>query len=705
MKKIVFALCCLALIGIQHITAQNLEGQLKNKYGFACKMKNNGVTYYVVADGLYKGRHFGLCDAEGKLLIPVKYDEIPSARYDKGYLYAKNNKKMTIFDIKGNVLLQSDYEDVKWYQFEDKNVCEVEKGGKIGLINKKGELLIPCEYDDLSTYKTDETGLCEAKKNGKVGVFSITEKKLLVPCEFDDITYYHIQENGGLCEVENNKKKGVYSTTSQRLVVPCEFDDLDMYDLKENGCIGIKKGSLKGAYSKEGKMVVPCEYSELEMGKKAIIVAKGGERPADADNYNYLTPNKAQWAAYDLNGKMVLPLGNDYIYNDDDAPEILIINKGFSVTFEKEEAAPNGKYKYKQTWHKGQKYGMYNVETGASVPLEYEGFSDFGEGMASFLKGGKYGYLDTETGKVLILAKYKSVNPFKKGVAQVKLATGATALIKNPKKAGNVKIAGAQSLPPVDENIPETGKKNDEAFAFIFAVENYKNFKGSSFAINDGKILAQYCEKTLGMPKNNIMFYEDATFGNIVGAIQKIRDIVDVFDGTAKILVYFSGIGSTDAASKESYLLPSDAALNTLKTTGYSVNKLTEELGKMNSKQTVVIIDAPMCGTNRLGQALVANRGVSIVPKSGTPQGNVVLSMASSTGIPAYAVRKYGHGLFTYGILSKLQETKGNCTIKDVTDAASLWVKKTTLGLYKKTQAPIIIPSQNLAGSWATLKF
>ena len=187
--------------------------------------------------------------------------------------------------------------------------------------------------------------------------------------------------------------------------------------------------------------------------------------------------------------------------------------------------------------------------------------------------------------------------------------------------------------------------------------------------------------------------------------LKKIRDIVDVFDGTAKILVYFSGIGSKDAASKESYLLPSDAALNTLKTTGYSVNKLTEELGKMNSKQTVVIIDAPMCGTNRLGQALVANRGVSIVPKSGTPQGNVVLSMASSTGIPAYAVRKYGHGLFTYGILSKLQETKGNCTIKDVTDAASLWVKKTTLGLYKKTQAPIIIPSQNLAGSWATLKF
>lgn len=695
----------MAFIGIQNLRSQNLEEQLKNKYGFACKMKNNGVVYYVVADGLYKGRHFGLCNAEGVLVLPIKFDEIPQARYDIGYISAKNNKKMTIFDINGKVLLKDDYEDVCWYQFKDRNTCEVKKEGKTGLINKKGELLIPCEYDDISSYKADETGLCEVEKNEKKGVFSITEKTLLVPCEFDNVSFYNFQEYGGLCEVENGKKNGVYSTTSHRLVVPCEYDDIDMYYLKDSGCIGVEKGNFKGAYSKEGKLIVPCEYDNINIEKKAIIVSKGGEKPADAAKANYLTPDKAQWGAYDLSGKMVLPLGNNYIYSITDNPEILIINNGFSVTYEQGDAAPNGKYNYKDKFHFGNKNGIYNVETGSSVPCEYDDIGDFGEGMASFRISGKYGYLDTETGKVLIPAKYKSANPFKNGVAQVKLLTGATTLIKNPKKNSNVNIAGVQSLPSTDENIPETGKKNDEAFAFIFAVENYKNLKGSSFAINDGKIFAQYCEKTLGMPKNNIMYYEDATFGNIVGALQKMKDVVDVFDGAAKIIFYFSGLGSTDVASKESYLLPSDAALNTIKTTGYSINKLVEELEKMNSQQTVIIIDAPLCGTNRQGQALVANRGVAIVPKSGTPQGNVVLCLASSTGIPAYAVRKYGHGLYTYAFLSKLQETKGECTIKDVTDAATQWVKKTTLGLYKRTQTPSVTFSQNLTGSWPTLKF
>lgn len=59
----------------------------------------------------------------------------------------------------------------------------------------------------------------------------------------------------------------------------------------------------------------------------------------------------------------------------------------------------------------------------------------------------------------------------------------------------------------VDINIPEVRTNNDKTFAVIISNENYTMVSKVPMALNDGETFSRYCEKTLGMPKDNIRFY------------------------------------------------------------------------------------------------------------------------------------------------------------------------------------------------------
>lgn len=86
------------------------------------------------------------------------------------------------------------------------------------------------------------------------------------------------------------------------------------------------------------------------------------------------------------------------------------------------------------------------------------------------------------------------------------------------KAAGQVILAKTSD---VDKDIPETGKKNPGTFAFIVANENYKNVANVASALHDGKTFAEYCEKTLGIPRSHsrgyLRFCKEKRGGYIAG--------------------------------------------------------------------------------------------------------------------------------------------------------------------------------------------
>ena len=255
----------------------------------------------------------------------------------------------------------------------------------------------------------------------------------------------------------------------------------------------------------------------------------------------------------------------------------------------------------------------------------------------------------------------------------------------------------------VDINIPEVKTTNDRTFAVIIANENYSMVSKVPMARNDGETFALYCEKTLGMPKSNIRFYPDASYGVMLRAMRDIKDISNVYGGQIKVLFYYAGHGIPNEATKDAFLLPIDA--DGRQTEGcYSLNKLYTELGGLNANYVVVFLDACFSGAQRDGGMLASARGVALKAKKEDPQGNMVVFSAASGNETAYPYKDKGHGLFTYFLLKKLQQTKGEATLEELGEYVMENVKQQSVVVNRKVQTPTVSPSFTLRDSWKDLK-
>lgn len=744
MRKIL-VMVMLAMFGISMAWGQSpMKKKLEEKYGSALELTSDGKKWYVVG----KSNEKGAADDNGKLLIPLEFDDV-SLYYKDKYIKAIKDKKTSIYNLNGKLIIATPYEDIRWWQMKDDDpFCEVKQYGKWGLMDKNGKLVVPCEYEGISTYETEKTGYCEVKQNRKCGVYDIKNNRLMVPCLFDDVSHYQfgdddfaeVKNNGkkgiinrqgelvipcdyddvssfqlnerGFCEVKQgegvDKKKGIYDIKKKKEIVACRYDQIDMYtdDVVKHGFYIVVRDNLYGVSNSDATEIIPCQYTYLsaanEFNGKFFVAAKGGTHPDDEAPSRISSPSKpkgASWGALDSQGREVVPFQYDEVWAIGD---IAVGEKGGKWKVEQGNAVydyhdNNKKYYLYSSHHDSEnaKRRFHNMRTGKSTDCKFTKCTIAQDYIACTNSSGKWGFVDAETMEVAIPFEYDAVEKFKDGVAQVQ-KDGKASFVTDPKRGTSLTFANGGNSIKVDGNIPQTNDKQEEAFAFIIANENYVHLKGADYAINDGKVFKEYCLKTFGMPESNVRYYEDATYGNIVNAVKKIKDIADVYDGDAKIIVYYSGLGTTDAANKGRYILPTDASIETLNVTGYSVQKLMDELNALNTKQTVVILDAPFSGLNKEGKMLGENRGVAIAPKPATPKGHTVIVNACSGSESAYSLKDYGHGLFTYAFLDKVQNTKGKCTLKEAVDYATTWVKKASLKHYNKTQTPQVQMSENI---------
>lgn len=241
----------------------------------------------------------------------------------------------------------------------------------------------------------------------------------------------------------------------------------------------------------------------------------------------------------------------------------------------------------------------------------------------------------------------------------------------------------------VDVNIPVTSYKNDNTFVLIFSIENYMEDGMSKvdYALNDGEKFKEYCVKTLGIPEQNIHFRSDATKNQILSEIKWAKQISEVYGDEAKLLIYYSGHGMPDEKTHNAYILPSDAIVND-SGSGYSLSQLYDELGNLAFNATIVFLDACFSGTKRNGEMLAASRGIAIKPNLEKLKGNVVVISATEGNDTAYPDEENQHGLFTYFLLKKLQETKGNVSIGVLADYLSKQVKRASVVKNLKVQSP-----------------
>ena len=261
----------------------------------------------------------------------------------------------------------------------------------------------------------------------------------------------------------------------------------------------------------------------------------------------------------------------------------------------------------------------------------------------------------------------------------------------------------------VDKNIPNTGNTHSNRYALIIGNEDYSTRQSGlakevnvDFAANDARIFKEYAVNTLGVPERQVKLLIDATAAEIRRELDWISRLAEIGEGNAELIFYYSGHGLPDENTHESYLIPVDVSGANI-TEGIKLSEVYEKLTKSPSRRVTVFLDACFSGGAR-NQGLLAMKSVKIKPKTDVFKGNMVV-FASSSGEESSGVdREKQHGYFTWFLLKKLQETKGEVTYKEMKDYV---IKNVTLEttLVSKPQTPQVMVSPEAVGAWENWSF
>ena len=713
MKKLLFLTAILLAAANFYADGQELMPQ-KNAKGEWGYVDENGkkVIYFRYKDagnfseGLARVKYdifYGFIDKTGKVIIPFKYSQACS--FSEGLaLVARNKSQYEFLDKTGKVVISLKCDEV--WSFSE-GLAMVKINGKYGFIDKTGKEVIPMKYDDIGDFSE---GLAPVKLNGKYGFIDKTGKEV-IPLTYDDVWAFSEE----LAMVKLNGKYGFIDKTGKE-VISLKYDTVKNFS---KGLAQVKLNDKYGFIDKTGKEVIPINYTENEsQNKKQEYSVYNFSRFAK----NYVEDKINEWQKKDRfettaewqqrvneNARkakieeLTQQAGTEFIafmsektnlnltFNPDsydaDNETYLIQSQRFGdllVHVPRKEAPA-----FEAAWESVTKIPTYSIDNDLLALSE----------LAFTMPDGKtYKYSNQSSLNYTVAQIDYKFDPI-----EINIEPQAQTTPKGNQTIGTVNVQVGKS--DVDMDIPKTAATHDKTFAVIIANENYKNESQVPFAKNDGEVFKKYCIQTLGIPEKNAHLVTDATLNDIRKEINWLSNIVAAYEGDVNIIFYYAGHGIPDESSKNAYLLPIDGYGSDV-ITGYKLDDLYQKLGAMPANAVTVFVDACFSGAQRSGDMLASARGVAIKATQGKPVGNMVIFTAAQGDETAFPYHEKGHGLFTYFLLKKLQETQGDVTLGELGDYLYTNVRQQSLVVNSKNQTPTVIPSGSMEveDRWRNLK-
>ncbi|MCL2510805.1 MAG: WG repeat-containing protein [Bacteroidales bacterium] len=577
------------------------------------------------------------------------------------------------------------------------------RNGLYGYVDKKtGTLVIPCKYD--WAYPFSE-GLAAVNHNGKRGYIDATGREV-IPCKYERGEHFH----EGLVAVRLNGKWG-YINKIGEVMIPFKYDKVS--DFSEDFA-AVQLNGKWGGIDRTGTVIVPLEYNSW---KKVQDAAKKIEKkPFDVFAKGYVEIRINEWQKK-----------GEYENTAEWQQRVNETTRQAKVTellkdAEREYIAIRAK-----TVYHTMELGTYDADNqvflvksdlsgNLLVPVPKNEGQDFKANWDKvtktptyFIENDKLGLAEmtftTPTGKTY---KYSNQASLNYTVAQIDYNFAPINIdVPTQTTSGggsqNINTVNLQAGKSDIATPPKTTTKNDNTFAVIIANENYQNESQVLFAKNDGETFKQYCINTLGIPDQRVHFVVNATLNNIRDEVDWISAVAKAHKGEISIIFYYAGHGIPDESSKSAYLLPVDGRGSNVKTC-YKLDELYADLGALPAKSIIVFMDACFSGTQRSGEMLASARGVAIKSMPGEPKGNMIVFSAAQGDETAYPYRDKGHGMFTYFLLKKLQETKGAVTLGELGDYITDKVHKQSIEVNRKSQTPTVNPSYIMADEWRGMK-
>jgi len=685
---------------------------------------------------------WGYVDENGKLIIPCMYDD--AGDFSEG-LAAVNHKKLWGFiDKTGIVVIPFKYAHANNFS-EGLAVVSLTYYGKYGYIDKTGKEVIPFKFYGAGNFSE---GLAAIKNySGKCGFIDKTGKEV-IPIKYDDVRYF----SEGLAAVSLKGKYGFIDKIGNE-IIPMKYDDAG--DFSE----GLAAVSLKGKYGfvdKTGNEVISMKYDDtggfseglagVKLNGKYGFIDKTGKEVISI-NYtrNEALSKKQEYLLYDYLDPFFSNFAKNYV--EDQINEWQKKDR-FETTAEWQQRVNENARKAKieeLTQQAGTEFIAFMSEK-TNLNLTFNPDSYDADNETYLIKSKQFGDLlvhiprkeapafETAWESVIktptysidndLLAlseltftmpdgktyKYSNQSSLNYTVAQIdykfdpieiNIEPQAQTTPKGNQTIGTVNVQVGKS--DVDMDIPKTAATHDKTFAVIIANENYKNESQVPFAKNDGEVFKKYCTQTLGIPEKNAHLVTDATLNDIRKEINWLSNIVAAYEGDVNIIFYYAGHGIPDESSKNAYLLPIDGYGSDV-ITGYKLDDLYQKLGAMPANAVTVFVDACFSGAQRSGDMLASARGVAIKATQGKPVGNMVVFTAAQGDETAFPYHEKGHGLFTYFLLKKLQETQGDVTLGELGDYLYTNVRQQSLVVNSKNQTPTVTSSEMMESKWRNLK-
>lgn len=350
-------------------------------------IKENGKKYEIAKVNEYNyfvlksGNTSGVIDKAGNLIIESNYDDIKIPNPEKDVFVCYKNGTTKILNSQKQEKL-TDYQSVEPIQLKnittnlmyEKTVLKYEKNGKYGLVSLEGKKITGPIYESIEglPYKEGELLI---KKDGKYGVINIKGNELIKNI-YDQISVdgYFTTDNGYQYAgyiVSNTTEEGYrygYINYKGKVVLKPEYNQLsrtiDIDDDENAYIIAAKNGQF--GIMKNNEQLLPNEYQSIvyDEGNDIFTIEKSKKYGVTNKDGKILVPT--EYKQIDVTGI--------YLYAQNEQGTTVYNKEGTQVNIDTSVAilnTNNEKYKIKITNKDGTKYGVIGKNGEEIIAQQY----------------------------------------------------------------------------------------------------------------------------------------------------------------------------------------------------------------------------------------------------------------------------------------------------------------------------------------------
>ena len=183
-------------------------------------------------------RKFGFIDTNGKVVIPLKFDEVNE--FNKGFAAFRDSSNLWGFiNKKGEVTIKPQFESVNYDGFKN-GLCKVKTGSQWGYINYKGEFVWKSQKDihykniDLTRWKLDTLEFFKPMYGGKYAGYDNvprvidfrSKKAIFLKVDTSDITVFSDKYYGYKIYLINGTNDTIY--------IPAQDEEIKLVQQAKN---------------------------------------------------------------------------------------------------------------------------------------------------------------------------------------------------------------------------------------------------------------------------------------------------------------------------------------------------------------------------------------------------------------------------------------------------------------------------------------